>query len=154
MTTSVRAPELTTTRSDAESVRESGSHSPGRWRVFIAAFSLCFAGMMLWNLASPIGSVPDEPSHFIRAAAVARGQVVVPRLPSVPVLSKAIVPNFVAQVGACFAFKPEVPASCQQPVKGDPNKLVTVGQTAQANNPAFYAVVGLPSLVLSGKIAL
>jgi hypothetical protein len=32
--------------------------------------------------------------------------------------------------------------------------MILVGQTAQANSPLFYAVVGLPSLVLSGDAAL
>src|SRR4051812_20391801 len=41
-----------------------------RWLTFLVAFVALLLPMVLWALASPIGSVPDEPSHAIRAAAV------------------------------------------------------------------------------------
>jgi hypothetical protein len=124
--------------------------------VFGSAFVLSLIPMLLWTLASPLASVPDEPTHFIRAAAVVRGEVITRALPSMPMEAEAIVPNYVAHTNAqtCFAFKPNVPAGCQRLVSGDPNAPTVTGQTADANNPAFYAIVGLPSLVLSGNAAL
>jgi hypothetical protein len=112
--------------------------------------------MLLWALASPIASVPDEPTHFIRAAAVVRGELTPKPWTKLPWQGSATVPNYVAhtEVQNCFGFKPDVPAACQTPVKGDPNKLVTIGETADANSPLFYALVGLPTLFLSGSKAL
>jgi hypothetical protein len=112
--------------------------------------------MMAWALATPISAVPDEPTHFIRAAAVVRGELANGQFPSIPWQTAAEVPKYVAHTGeiTCFAFMPNVPASCQTPVSGDPDKMVLVGQTAQTNSPVFYAIVGLPSLVWSGDLAL
>ena len=44
-------------------------------RLWLIAFALFFALTGSWSAASPIGSSPDEHAHFIRAAAVARGQI-------------------------------------------------------------------------------
>ena len=51
------------------------AHVAWRWRTFGVAFLAIFLPMLLWALASPLMSVPDEPSHAIRAAAVVRGEV-------------------------------------------------------------------------------
>lgn len=127
-----------------------------RWGVFGVAFVLTLVPMLLWNLASPIGSSPDEPTHFVRAAAVARGQVFTGPLPSNPRMSEAKVPEFVAWTLArtCYAFKPDIAASCVHPVPGDPDRIVQSGHTAAGNSPVFYALTGLPSLVLDGDKAL
>lgn len=127
-----------------------------RWGVFGVAFVLTLVPMLLWNLASPIGSSPDEPTHFVRAAAVVRGQVFTGPLPSNPRMSEAEVPEFVAWTlsRTCYAFKPDTVASCVHPVPGNPDRIVQTGHTAAANSPVFYALTGLPSLVLDGDKAL
>jgi hypothetical protein len=124
--------------------------------VFFVAFALSLAAMLLWSLASPLGSAPDEPSHFIRAAAVVRGQLYAPAAETPPGSHVAVVPRYVADTHSltCFAFRPDVTASCQRPPAADPAALVRTTETAQSNSPAFYAVVGLPSLFLSGTGAL
>lgn len=127
-----------------------------RWGVFGFGFVLTLVPMLLWNLASPIGSSPDEPTHFVRAAAVVRGEVFTGALKSNPRLSEAEVPEYVAWVNArtCYAFNPNITAACVHPVPGNPNRIVQSGHTAAANSPVFYALTGLPSLVLSGDKAL
>lgn len=127
-----------------------------RWGVFGFAFVLTLVPMLLWNLASPIGSSPDEPTHFVRAAAVVRGQVFTGPLARNPRMSEVQVPEFVAWTlsRTCYAFKPDVPADCVRPVPGDPDRTVTTGHTAAANSPVFYAITGLPSLVMDGDKAL
>ncbi len=127
-----------------------------RWRVFLISFVLSLAAMLLWSFASPLGSVPDEPSHFIRAAAVVRGQAVAPIAPAPPGSNEAVVPRYVAYTNElpCFAFNPNVSAGCQRQLKGAPGTLVKTTQTAEANSPAFYAVIGLPSLFLTGDAGL
>lgn len=133
------------------------AHRPGRrWRVFLVAFAAVLAPMLLWTLASPLGSVPDEPSHAIRAAAVVRGQIASVPWDQNPALARAEVPKYVAHMHAftCFSFHPEISAGCLRPVEGDPNQIVTTGTSAGLNSPVYYALVGLPTLLMSGTPAL
>ncbi len=112
--------------------------------------------MLLWALASPLGSVPDEPSHAIRAAAVVRGQVSTGAWAENHSLAQADVPAYVAHMHerTCFAFNPQITAACVAPVPGDPNAIVTTGTSAGINSPLYYAIVGLPTLFLDGDTAL
>ncbi len=112
--------------------------------------------MLLWTLASPLMSVPDEPSHAIRAAAVVRGQIGSVPWDQNPAVARAEVPNYVAHAHelTCYAFDPTISAGCMRAVTGDPNKIVTTGTSAGTNSPVFYSVVGLPTLVMSGTPAL
>lgn len=126
-----------------------------RWLTFLLAFVLILAPMALWALASPIGSIPDEPSHAIRAAAVARGQVASVPWPENPSLTEATVPENIANAHqlVCFAFDGEVTADCQEALRDRSESLVTTGSSAGLNSPAFYAIVGWPSLLVTGDAA-
>ena len=42
------------------------------WLVYAAGLVVL---SVLWAVASPLFSVPDEPAHYVKAAAVARGQL-------------------------------------------------------------------------------
>lgn len=128
----------------------------GRWRRFGVAFGLLLVPMLLWALASPLGSVPDEPSHAIRAAAVVRGQIVTPPWNENPALARSIVPRYVANMHelTCYAGKPTVTPACEVPLTGDIATLVTTGNSAANNSPVFYAIVGVPTLFLAGDAAL
>jgi hypothetical protein len=127
-----------------------------RWRVFSIAFVALLAPMLLWSLASPLGSVPDEPSHAIRAAAVVRGEVFTGVWSENSSLARADVPAYVAfmHLRTCYAFQPEITADCIGTVAGDPNAIVTTGQSASGNSPLYYAIVGWPTLVFDGDVAL
>ncbi|MGG7509613.1 DUF2142 domain-containing protein [Plantibacter sp. YIM 135249] len=133
----------------------SSSTGPSRWTVLFISFVVALAPMLVWSVGSPLMSVPDEPSHAIRAAAVVRGQL--GRTPFVeqPTQSAAVVPASIAAAHSlpCFAFHPEISAGCQVPLTTDPDRLVTTGTTAGLNSPVYYAVVGLPSLVVHGEAA-
>lgn len=126
-----------------------------RWLTFLIAFVAILAPMALWALASPIGSVPDEPSHAIRAAAVARGQITSEPWSQNPSLAEATVPENIANAHAmvCFAFDAEKTADCQDAVRDRDQTLVTTGSSAGLNSPVFYALVGWPSLFLEGDAA-
>jgi len=128
----------------------------GRWRVFGVALALFFVPMALWALASPISSVPDEPSHAIRAAEVVRGQISTPPWSQNKALSSAVVPEYIAWMHerTCYVNHPGITPACEAPVPGNPNRLVTTGTSAGTNSPAYYAVIGLPTLVLSGDPAI
>ncbi|SKC74378.1 DUF2142 domain-containing protein [Plantibacter cousiniae] len=126
-----------------------------RWLTFLLAFVTILAPMVLWALASPIGSIPDEPSHAIRAAAVARGELVSVPWPENPSLTEATVPENIANAHqlVCFAFDGELTADCQAGLRDRDEDLVTTGSSAGLNSPAFYAIVGWPSLVVTGDAA-
>lgn len=127
-----------------------------RWKKFGVAFALLLVPMLLWALASPLGSVPDEPSHAIRAAAVVRGQIVTPPWSGNPALAQSIVPRYVANMHdlTCYVGKPRVTPACEIPLSGNTDSPVTTGNSASSNSPAFYAIIGLPTLVLGGDAAL
>lgn len=128
----------------------------GRWRVFLVAFALLLAPMLLWSLASPLMSAPDEPSHAIRAVAVAHGDFTGHAETSTSWQVSVTVPKYVAHTHqlTCFAFQADVSASCQSAVTGDPDELTTITTSAGINSPGFYMIVGSPSLLLSGNTAL
>lgn len=112
--------------------------------------------MLLWSLASPLMSVPDEPSHAIRAVAVVHGDFTGHPDPAAPWQIAVDVPRYIAHTHElpCFAFQADEPADCQLPVSGNGDEIVSVTTSAGANSPVYYAIVGLPSLVLSGDAAL
>ncbi|WP_350347316.1 DUF2142 domain-containing protein [Agromyces sp. G08B096] len=126
------------------------------WSVFGAVFALFSLLMGIWALASPLMAVPDEPAHAIRAAAVVRGQFIAGASPDQPWQAEVTVPRFVAHTGSltCFAFDPTKSAACQTPLDGDQDELVPAPTSANVNSPAYYAIVGLPTLVLSGDVAI
>ncbi len=126
-----------------------------RWRTFAFAFLVTLAPMLAWTLATPLSASPDEPAHAIRAAAVVRGNFVGEQ-PGQTWSMTASVPRWVAHSVElpCMAFHAEISAACQPALRGDPNETVTTSTTAGVNNPTYYLVTGLPSLVMSGNAGL
>lgn len=120
--------------------------SPKLGGVFLTSFAVFGVLMALWALASPLMAVPDEPAHAVRAGAVVRGELG----------NVSQVPDYIAatQQEACFASKPTVAANCQDGVREGTDRPVYASSSASGNGPLFYAVVGLPSLVLDGKPAI
>ncbi len=125
-----------------------------RWKVFGLAFVLTLAPMLTWALGTPLMASPDEPAHAIRAAGVARGDLF--GRPSVVKQGQidVDVPRWVEHSAAlsCFAFHPTIPASCQQPLQGDPNEIVTANTSTALNSPVYYLLTGWPSLFVSGNV--
>ncbi|OIH96958.1 DUF2142 domain-containing protein [Curtobacterium sp. MCBA15_001] len=131
-----------------------GARRPA-WQVFLMAFLVIAAMAGSWAMTSPLESAPDEPAHTIHAAAVVRGEFVGAKSTVQPGASDVEVPAWAAQTSklACFAFNPGIAANCQKPVtQSDAEQTATT--SAGTYNPVYYAVVGLPSLVLDGKAAL
>lgn len=125
-----------------------------RWSVFLVAFLAIFGLGAIWAFATPHVGVPDEPAHIIRAAAVVRGDFVPRQSLSDPYMSDVDVPEWAANSHAltCFAFDPTIPASCQ-PAPDDDDEIVVARTSAGINSPLYYAIVGLPSLILNGAPA-
>jgi hypothetical protein len=132
-----------------------GRH-PAMFRLFLQIFALLALLTSLWSLATPLMAYPDEPSHTIKAAAVARGQFAVQEGQSFGHGVHVQVPSYIANLSdqTCTAFKRDVTASCAPPIPMDDNYL-TIGVTsAGLYNPMYYWLVGLPSLLLTGAPAL
>ena len=118
------------------------------WRTYWAALTVLSLLLGLWGLATPRFAVPDEPAHFLKAAAVVRGQLIgLPERPTRFGLPPAIADTRF-QTG-CFVFLPEVPADCPPGQGGSgtgPGDVVAY-TAAGKYPPAYYALVGLPTLV-------
>lgn len=117
----------------------------------LAAFMLLTTA---WALATPLMAVPDEPAHYVRAAAVAYGQPIgapddFSRDPVVRV------PDFIgdASLMTCSAGNVTATGDCQAPVE-DNNTMVEKRTSASPNSPIYYAMVGWPVLFLDGATAL
>lgn len=110
----------------------------------------------LWALASPLMSVPDEPAHAIKAAAVARGQLSADAHGKQGDPAVVKVPAYFAELGAqtCTAFKPDLTAACAPQIDPANRAAATAATTAGNYNPFYYLLVGLPSRLLAGAPAL
>lgn len=122
----------------------------------LAVFPILAALSMLWAVASPLMSIPDEPAHTIKAASVARGQLIGVSGNKQSDLMIVQVPEYIAVIGnqTCPAGKANVTADCALPIDGTARDLVDAVTSAGNYNPMYYAVVGLPSRILTGATAI
>lgn len=122
--------------------------------VFLPAFGFFTVFSVLWALASPIFSSPDENAHATKAVAAARGQLLGDSRPGVkhPVVdlpdSYRYSPGIV-----CFAFQPEVAADCGVEL-GSATGTDWFSNWVASYNPVYYLLVGWPSLVLDGTAGI
>ena len=124
---------------------------------------LLFALAAAWSAATPLMGSPDEPSHVVKAAAVARGQWsgtlgpeptdtsrpgagTVVQLPTDLAASLAL-PN-------CYAFHSENAADCVPRLPPRTGSTVPAETFAGQYPPLYYALVGWPSLLLTGEAGL
>lgn len=130
---------------------------------WVGVGALFFALIAAWSFSTPLMSSPDEPSHVVKAAAVARGQWSgvlgpAPTDTSRPGAGTTVqLPNDLAASVAlpnCYAFHPENAASCVPRLPARTGSDVPVETFAGQYPPLYYALVGWPSLVLSGEAAL
>ncbi|MGH9292389.1 MAG: DUF2142 domain-containing protein [Acidimicrobiales bacterium] len=121
-------------------------------RIFALLLGLFFVAFAVWSWATPLFGAPDEPVQVIKAAALVRGE-----LRGTPVAGPGsaetvvTVPRLYARAGTvpgCFAFRPDVPASCAPNLSGGvtPTRVLIYDGRYP---PLYYAVVGLPSLATS-----
>lgn len=117
----------------------------------LKCFLLLLGTIWTWSLASPLFSSPDEPSHVVKAAAVARGDLGAREITAengrrtyavkVPeIFARAAV------VPACFAFNPTVTPACSVPFRGtlEEQEVITA---AGRYPPLYYLAVGLPTAI-------
>lgn len=125
-----------------------------------AYFVLAF---MLWGLAMPPMSLPDEPAHTIRAAAIWHGQLrgevieVDSGNPAIPIpirMFRVRVPKSYAEAGTvpgCFAFNSHASAACIPAVSGSMRSTEALTSAGGAP-PAYYALVGWVTRVFSADV--
>ncbi|MCU1514590.1 MAG: hypothetical protein JWO10_1680 [Microbacteriaceae bacterium] len=116
---------------------------------FVISFALFAILSVLWALASPVFSSPDENAHGTRAISVAHGQLMgredkgqlIVDLPHGYEYSDSII---------CFARDDRVNASCGVEL-GDAGGQRFFNNWVGSYNPAYYATVGWPTLFLEGS---
>lgn len=125
-------------------------------RFTFIAFPIIAALSLIWVFASPLMSVPDEPAHTIKAAAVARGELSGTSTGEQGEQTIVIVPRYIAMIGAqgCFAAKADTTPKCAPPIDATARDLVQAQTSAGNYNPMYYAMVGLPSRVMGGEAAV
>jgi hypothetical protein len=114
-----------------------------------AGWVLAFLGFFLligaWAVAAPFNGTPDEAHHVLRAAGVARGQVVAAPVPDAVRGGGAYqnVPASLVKLTRCWQHRPHVSAACA-PEPGGDETIVRAGTAAGRYHPAYYAIVGAP----------
>jgi len=107
-----------------------------------------------WTVAIPLGGAPDEPAHIVKAAGTVRGELIgqpVRRAQSatrdfrVPAVFKSVY-----QLPACYQFHSGTPAGCAPHLRSS-SRIVTVSSYVGRYLPLYYAVVGLPTLVMHSE---
>ncbi len=121
------------------------------WRDFV----LIVVVGSVWALALPLLVGADEESHAVRAAAMVRGDVIGEKAPQEPgslLLRDVKVPEAYgdAKDMSCVVHKRSVLPSCQPKFDGG-NRLVTETTYQYRQPPAYYAVVGLPTLLFPAR---
>lgn len=113
----------------------------------------------LWSLATPLWSAPDSIAHDLRAYGAAHGNLTPDAPPGDQALGTFgvdwIPAGLVSSAGTagCYAFQPEVSAGCMAPL-GPEENLVRYDNPAGRYIPTYYAVTGLPSLVVPQSLAM
>jgi hypothetical protein len=121
---------------------------------FLAPFTVFALLGVLWALASPVFSVPDENAHAVKAIAQVRGQVIGYTLPDVQHIIVDLPPGYEYHPHMmCFASRGEIPASCGVEL-GDPGGQDTFNTWVGAYNPLYYYLVGWPSLLFDGNASV
>lgn len=130
----------------ARGVRERG------WgRLFWVPFAVFAALGVLWSLASPVFSVPDENAHATKAIAQLRGEVIGETVPGVKHIVVRLPEGYeYSPQILCFATQKGVPAGCASEL-GDEGGQDWFNTWVGAYNPIYYELVGWPSLFFEGN---
>ena len=124
-----------------------------RWRTFGMFWMVLSLLSAVWAISMPVATGPDEPEHFVKAAAVVRGELVGSTSSAGFVVN---VPEYVAYTHEqlCTAFKPATSGDCAPPPPSNASGLVADTTTAGTYNPLYYALVGWPTLLLDDTAGL
>lgn len=128
--------------------------TPPGLRVWLLSFAVMSLLSVLWALASPVFSIPDENAHAVKAIAQLQGQVIGRSVEGVRHLVVDLAPED-AYSGdiLCYATHPEVPADCGSEL-GDPGGQDWYNTWVGTYNPLYYYLVGWPTLFLDGNAGI
>jgi hypothetical protein len=132
--------------------------------VWLGAFACFFVLGATWAFASPLLSVPDEPAHLVKSAAVARGQLTGDKMPIADEGPGSIfrggftvvvdVPRSytwqTSRIPNCFIYDQTATAGCApafRDVPGNDKWTTWVGEYP----PTYYAAVGVVTLLDTGR---
>jgi hypothetical protein len=127
--------------------------SSRRWQWW-AAFLAFFAASLAWLATTPLLGSADEPAHVLYAAAAVRGQLLTPRGPIDHRGTTAAIVHLPGDLGRlaapvpCFAHHAAITADCRSLF--DHRPVARQFTLAGRYPPAYYLIVGLPSLVDTG----
>lgn len=123
-------------------------------RVWLVTFAVVALAGACWSLSLPLYAGPDEPAHMLRSVSLVRGQIIGEDIGVVDNNARKVTVPGVYTTGnpGCFAFDPEIPAGCQ--TWDFPDGDVDILTTAALHPPAFYAWVGLPTLVSESRLSV
>jgi hypothetical protein len=119
-------------------------------RFFWSTFALFTVAGLCWTVATPLFNAPDEPQHVLRAVTVVRGEIAEPQVRGLPggYTKARAAASFVSGSDAhCFAFERDTPASCAHYSHSE--RVVSTAAEYGRYPPAYYLVVGVPSLASS-----
>lgn len=111
---------------------------------FLVTFALVAAVVGLWGLGTPLFGNADEAAHVIRAASVARGELVgrAPHSKDLNGYTFVRLPTiYESAIYNCYSRHPEINASCDN-FKGSQTRTKEVLDEAGHHPPAYYFVVG------------
>lgn len=126
------------------------------WALFAAVLT---AMTVTWSLVTPLPSGPDEPTQYVKAAAVASGNLIGGLLPGGPhFVTRVGVPGPIADIdggSGCYYGHRNRGAGCA----ANRRRVVPTGTVSTTTYvgrypPLYYAVAGLPSLLSSARPAL
>jgi hypothetical protein len=122
--------------------------SSGKASFLIAWLALSLASIA-WAASTPLAGSPDEPAHIIKAASVVRGEFLGERAAE-PYYRMVQVPIGLSEASSwpCFMMNSSVSASCAPPTKSG-LELRPALTSAGLYNPAYYLLVGWPSLFVA-----
>jgi hypothetical protein len=123
------------------------------WLTSVIAWVVLALMGAAWALATPVGGAPDDPAQLIKAAAVARGELLGA---STTGGLRVTVPEYIAhsQAQACVAFHANTTAACGGHDTVSGSKLVSAVTSAGLYNPVYYAIVGWPSRFFSSDAGI
>jgi hypothetical protein len=123
------------------------------WWTYFGAFAVLAA---VWAFAAPLFSGPDEGAHVERAVAVVRGDVIgQPRATIFGTQMQVGVPEAYQRIpeSACFYSRPGVTPSCAPAFDGRRRRVAVLTYEFR-NPPAYYAYVGLPTLIWPASVGV
>ena len=114
-------------------------------------FGLLAAVLVAWAFETPLLAGTDEPSHAIRAEAMVRGQLVgdhLLKVGGIPIASSVRVPEAFRHSNRsdCFEVNPNRTPTCAPAFTGGQHLVRTITNQYRSP-PAYYAVVGVPTLL-------